>query len=901
MKPRDFFTRPFIHLIWMMLSLLAITDCQKPTGGQELYYHGTQEKIALRESSTHFVVKFDSTRLDELKKMLPQWGEVEYEYENAYILRTKEEGSVRELVGRAREMEGVLAANPIYLTPDDQMMGVTDVICLAFKEGASADSRKEILDKYNARDITSPRAKSFYLQISVPKNAQALQVANEIQESGLTTFAHPDFLAMTVKHYTPSDPYYARQFYLHNIGQLINDGHTGTTDADIDAEEAWEVTRGSNTIRIAVLDEGVVSNNNDLPLARLDILPGCNFASGSPNDPSPVGDGAHGTACSGIIAAEHDNGEGVSGVAPFCRIMPVRIPFGLVSSSVYANAINFAWSNNADVLSNSWGYNSTADIPVITAAINSAATSGRGGIGAVVVFSAGNTAHHAGSNNGFVSYPGNVAVATVLTVGASDRNDQQANYSPDGAALDVVAPSHLAYSSQIAGECFEVWSTDITGADGYNDSPGGFGGPCPALGEMLPNAGVNFQDYTGRMGGTSAACPEVAGLAALMLSVTPSLTPAQVFDCITQSCDKVGGYTYTGGKSVEMGFGRINARNALSAHLWARDTPDDIGVEPNRSSGAIYLTPDIWVRKTHDLGTVHENPEYRDPLLGQPNYVYVRVRNAGCMDGAATVKLYWAKASTGLSWPAPWDGSVTTPALMGGIIGTQPSGTVPGHSEVVLEFQWYPPDPADYSMFGTDQQHFCLLARFERTATPPYGMTSPETGNLGQNVLKNNNIIWKNITVVDEVVEMAAGGGILIANFTKTEERTRISFTVPEESKEWNILRQGQAIVKLSDELLAKWKRAGGKGEGIEVEGNTILIKREGAWIGGFSLKPGEIHGFDIQFKLDQQPSREQNPAFLFDITQYALTDNGELLRGGERYVIYGYAQPKSPQDKAEH
>lgn len=101
------------------------------------------------------------------------------------------------------------------------------------------------------------------------------------------------------------------------------------------------------------------------------------------------------------------------------------------------------------------------------------------------------------------------------------------------------------------------------------------------------------------------------------------------------------------------------------------------------------------------------------------NHVYVRVRNRGCKTAGSqsgTLKLYWAKASSSLSWPAPWDGSVTSPALMGGLIGSQPV-TVVGGSQEILLFDWTPPDPSEYVAFGADKAHFCLLAHptfFER-------------------------------------------------------------------------------------------------------------------------------------------------------------------------------------------
>lgn len=134
-------------------------------------------------------------------------------------------------------------------------------------------------------------------------------------------------------------------------------------------------------------------------------------------------------------AAASHNSEGIAGIAPYCKVMPVRIfnsNGSAISASGLVDAINFAKNNGAHVISNSWGYDSDNPnyIPAIKDAIADATTNGRGGKGSVVVFSAGNTAVHSSGNNGFVCFPSNVEVEGVLTVGASDRYDQQADYSP---------------------------------------------------------------------------------------------------------------------------------------------------------------------------------------------------------------------------------------------------------------------------------------------------------------------------------------------------------------------------------------------------------------------------------------------------------------------------------------
>lgn len=445
---------------------------------------------------------------------------------------------------------------PIYLIQDEiEAILFPEIVVKAIDDNYDMT---EIIRQYN---MTLKKDGGIYQLYSLPIESDPIATANMIFQTGKFRFAYPHFyVPLETFSHIPNDPYFHYQITCHNTGQVFNDGHSGNYDADIDAPEAWEITKGSPDVVVAVFDEGVTSNHPDLPNSRQIRLNGSNFGYGDPNDPSPQDNGNHGNACAGVIAATMDNNEGIAGIAPYCKIMPIRWD-SYTDGIGMADGIKFAADNSANIISCSWGaIFPWAYDPVIVSAIEYAIASGT-----IVIFAAGNTANHAMNDSGFVTFPANSEIESLITVGASDRYDGQAIYSPSSSLIDVVAPSHRAYSDQIAGESFEMWSLDIPGNNGYNPAPYELTDDVINYGDLLPNFGINHLSYTGRFGGTSHACPVVAGVVALMLSVNPNLSPNEVFSILTSTSDKVGGYSYIDGRSNELGFGRVNAYAAVLA------------------------------------------------------------------------------------------------------------------------------------------------------------------------------------------------------------------------------------------------------------------------------------------------------------------------------------------------
>ena len=337
----------------------------------------------------------------------------------------------------------------------------------------------------------------------------------------------------------PNDEYFPLQWHLHNTGR---DG--GTPGADIRAPEAWEITTGDPNIVIAVVGLGVDTHHPDL---ANNLVAGWDFLEDD-NTPDPGNSGGwqdgHDTMCAGVIAAQGNNGIGVTGVAYNCKIMPIRVGSATswVTTSEQATSFRWAAMHGADVLSNSWTWSSSTT-PTIYSAIQDVTKPGgigRGGKGCVVVFAAGN------GGGAMTDYP--PLYPEVVAVGATDHNDVRWSFSVYGPALDIVAPSGC--DGTWCGQMATFWSTDQTGPGAYSNL----------------NSDPTILDYGEYWGGTSVSCPIVAGAAALILSIEPGLTGDEVGHFLERSAKDLG----DPGRDDYYGWGRLDARAALDMVLAKR-------------------------------------------------------------------------------------------------------------------------------------------------------------------------------------------------------------------------------------------------------------------------------------------------------------------------------------------
>jgi len=271
--------------------------------------------------------------------------------------------------------------------------------------------------------------------------------------------------------------------------------------ARVRADGAWLRSTGAG-VTVAVIDSGVDATHPDL---AGHVLPGADFIAGTEGaSADPYG---HGTHVAGTIAALTGNGDGIAGMAPDARILPVRVldANGNGYMSDVANGIAYAADHGADVINLS--VSATSQVGAVTNAVAYARSKG------VVVVAAAGNARRTGSPT---AYP--AADPGVIAVAATASDDSVAVYSNRGDYVDVAAP----------------------GSDIVSTYPG--------------------SRYV-RMNGTSMAAPHVAALAALIKGTDRGLTPDQVERAVTESAADLG----VPGRDEDFGAGRIDAAAALAA------------------------------------------------------------------------------------------------------------------------------------------------------------------------------------------------------------------------------------------------------------------------------------------------------------------------------------------------
>jgi len=290
-----------------------------------------------------------------------------------------------------------------------------------------------------------------------------------------------------------ADVLYAEKEPIYSTGFVPNDpSHTGTNKwyhTLVGSENAWNITQGRTQVKVAIVDNAVYSTHSDLTaFKQYDVADNDNNAAPPLNYTQDQG-WSHGTHCAGLATADINNGVGIAGLGGNVELIGVKCtPNSATSSgSVWYGYAGVQWAceNGAHVVSMSFGGTSPSQAfqNLIDAYPN-----------VVFLAAAGN------SNVTTLHYPG--AYNNVICVGSVDANDQRSSFSNYNGATPYV---------------------DIAAPGGYSN--GGL------LSTVYSASGNSYA----KMGGTSMATPFAAGLVGLMLSVNPTLTPAQVLSCLLSS------------------------------------------------------------------------------------------------------------------------------------------------------------------------------------------------------------------------------------------------------------------------------------------------------------------------------------------------------------------------------
>lgn len=420
-----------------------------------------------------------------------------------------------------------------------------------------------ILEKYKEAEVGQTGGGLAYIQL--PTTAEVLALANELYETGMFHYAHPDFyLDISLNSpqgeaqvqtcpANPVDTYYGVQYYLHNEGGVDYFHYpyqAATADVDVDAPEAWCISKGDTSIVVAVVDQGVEDHedlyNDSISGTPSRVLQG--YSTITPTQSlhgEPSADSiqhGHGQGVAGIIAASHNN-IGVAGLAPKVKILPVHVNIYYSTAAEFADGIMWAWKNGADVINNSWTFSFCTSndnfYPAIKSAIDSATISGRDGKGALVVFASGDTRDGTPGST-CIHYPG--TLDEVITVGAINARGQLPDYARYGSDLDLVAVSSPDKSLN------NITVIDRMGNLGYNT-------------DTTSSLNYTNRNYTMWFGGTSSSSAEVSGVAALVLSVNPDLTMSEASSILIQNTTQAGGQSFTN----QFGHGIANAHQAVLA------------------------------------------------------------------------------------------------------------------------------------------------------------------------------------------------------------------------------------------------------------------------------------------------------------------------------------------------
>jgi len=316
---------------------------------------------------------------------------------------------------------GLLALAPLLLVgagseptaPARHGPHVPGEVLVKFRPGTNQRDIAQ-LNATNGATVASTIPQLGVLRLRASTGVSEEKVAAAYRGNRNVEFAEPNYIA-TVADTTPNDPLYASDQW---------------GPQKVQAPAAWDITTGSASVVVAVIDTGVSATHPDLAGK---VIAGYDFVN---SDGDPSDDHGHGTQVAGIIGAASNNGAGVAAIAWQSPILAIKVldAGGGGSYANVAGGITYAADNGAKVINLSLG--GSTESAVLEDAVNYAWNRG-----AVVVAAAGNT------GNAFIKYPARYANA--VAAGSTGQTDEKSPFSSYGGALDVMAPGESILSTTL--------------------------------------------------------------------------------------------------------------------------------------------------------------------------------------------------------------------------------------------------------------------------------------------------------------------------------------------------------------------------------------------------------------------------------------------------------------------
>ncbi len=500
-------------------------------------------RFELEESSDKIIIRFRADRsIDDVLSNHPYFTAIQsnlvelahFPEANSYVYKIngatlKASIDVRNKLRKSlKEVNDVIYAGRVLQYKGTNLFQIyTENIFLKFYDQISTSHCRRIIKDYNLviKKNKLNFCKNGYFVEAINKGQRVFDLAEKLLNLSEVECSHPELIAKRKQLKRDFEDYYYDP-------KINNDWSLDL----IKAKSAWSRSTGKG-IKIAVIDDGLDLKH---PAFKNKIIYSKDMLDkdGQRGAAHRYAQEGHGTACASIAVA---NEEGkLKGVAPNAKLIAIRSK-GL-GSVLEAEAFYEAVQAGADIISCSWGppdgniFDASDNeiyfpIPDHTRiAIDYAAEHGRNGKGCIILFAAGNGKEQ-------ISYDGYASNKNVLAIGAINKNLEPTIYSDFGTPIYCVFPSG---DFDVDEDKNPINETGVVVAD------------------PIGVAGYAQGDYFDLFTGTSASCPGVAGIIALMLEVNQDLKVEQIKDIISKSCEKIGkpsDYLKVGNKTYSPTFG----------------------------------------------------------------------------------------------------------------------------------------------------------------------------------------------------------------------------------------------------------------------------------------------------------------------------------------------------------